>query len=370
MSPPPDRAPRHSGRPARPGGGGAAPEQGRQGSLARVLGLGEDPLLWSFPIGRVMGASFRVHALVPVWMLAEAVNSLRTDRNALTHVAPAIGMLMLVALVRELARVAAARTTASPVESVVLWPLGALALRSEGPMLDRRSHLAPGLVTLALAAIFGGGVLLAGGLAEYLVFNPLAPQAVIVSLTSPSEVVLWWGYFAALLIGVANLAGPILPLDLGRAMDAAASHPRRARWARSACAKAQLFLAGALFLVLAVMDQTRAIAASAVAFVACWVAFRRSEPPAIWASSPRPARTDPPAPPPPSEALPSSSRRLPVSSTQAPVKPSIPPPQPRPDPAQEVDRVLDKVARQGLASLDEAERAVLDRETARLRRRD
>lgn len=312
----------------------AATPQGRppadRPGWSRVLGFGEDPLLWSFPVGRVLGAQFRVHALVPVWVLAEAINAGRTDRNSLIHVLPAIALVFCLALGKELARVAAARRCGHPIGSIVLWPLGALAVESRGPLTDRRAHGAGAgilmLACLCMASLF----VLADGAAAALVFNPLAPQPQIAALATPAQAFAWWGFYAAVVLLLANLL-PILPLDAGRALEARLlGSPRAPR-----VLQLQVLGACSAFLAAVFADQPRIIIAAAVACVACWVALRRL------AFVPAPA---PPAAPVPGATGPRAALTL--------------------------DEILAKVSVQGVAGLTDEERAELERASARLRGRE
>lgn len=301
----------------------------------RVLGFGEDPLLWSIPLGGLLGARFRLHALVPIWILAEIIIAGRTDRNSLEHVVPAILLLMLLAFAREVVRVAYARRGESPVTLVVLWPMGALAVQSRGPMRECKPHLAPTAALVCVAIVMASLFMLAGGDPRLLWFNPLAPQPEIAALTTALQVVSWWGFYAAVVMSLANLL-PFLPLDAGRLIEARLLRSRAA----AGVLQFQVLGAAAVFVAAALADQPRVVIGSAVSCVACWVALRRL------AFVPAPAPIEEPDPPPRAGEV---RRTAPADS------------------AEEVDRILAKVSAHGLASLSDEERAVLRRASARLR---
>ncbi|MBM4108836.1 MAG: hypothetical protein FJ255_08510 [Phycisphaerae bacterium] len=293
---------------------------------SRVMGFGEDPLLWSFPVGGVLGAKFRVHALAPIWLLGELINAGRTDRNSLVHVVPALVLVCSLAFVKELARVAAARRSATPIGAVVLWPLGAMAIQSRGPLRAWRAQAAPPAMLAAAGVVMGSLFLLAGGNASLLAFNPLAPQPVIAALATSAQLLSWWGFFAAALLLLANLV-PALPMDAGRTLDA------RLLGSRAAARVLQIQVLGACaaFLAAAFADQPRVLIVAAVACVAGWVSLRRLAfvpvPPAEWRPDPAPPNAD-------------------------------------------LDQILAKVSLHGVASLTDEERAELDRASARLRGRE
>jgi Zn-dependent protease len=278
----------------------------------------------------LLGARFRVHALVPIWVLAELINAGRTDRNSLLHVVPALGLMLLLAFVKEIARVGYARRSESPVSMVVLWPLGALAVQSRGPLRGWKPYAAPLAGIACLSLIMASMFVLVGGDPQLLLFNPLAPQPQIAALTTTAQVACWWGWYAGAVLVLANLL-PILPLDAGRLMDA-----RLARGGAAAgVLQLQVLGTAAAFIAAVFADQPRVVIASAVACVACWIALRRLA-------------------------------FVPVGEPL--VKPGADTGMPHPDDSpEEVDRILAKVSARGLGSLSEEERAVLRRASARLR---
>lgn len=327
------------------------PRAGRR--PGRAWGVGEDPLAWSFPVPG-LARRLRLHALVPVWIGAEMLAWLPRDAMGLVHAAALVGALLLLACLRELARGAWSRRFGCEPAPAVVWPLGGLSPTPPAPggppLLAECGGLLAGLVLLPF---LGAGVLLAGAQWEALFPSLLAPRVTAASLRSHPQVVLWWAYYANLIILLANLLLPISAFDAGRILQ---SRVRRScDDARGLVLRIGLFAALALFVIGASAGETRVMAMAALGALATFLDVRRLEflgahesVPPVRAAPPAyaPAPEDPPEPPVPAEPAPT---------------PDPPPP--------DLDAILAKISRSGLASLTPDERQALARETERRRRR-
>jgi Zn-dependent protease len=88
-----------------------------------------DPITWSFPIGRVFGIQVRVHAMLPLVMLALILKATTTKDAGITlgDAAIVMAILFVSVLLHELGHCFAARAVDGDASEMLLWPLGGLA---------------------------------------------------------------------------------------------------------------------------------------------------------------------------------------------------------------------------------------------------
>lgn len=314
-------------------------------------------------------------------------------------------------------------------QEAMVWPLGGLT--SAAPLGVRRTFLAElggigaGLLLMLPAAAL---VLLAGAPISTLLFDPMSPRVTAAELRSPAQVIAWWFYYANALVLVLNLLLPMLPFDLGRIVLALTRRRSGNLVAAAVVLRVGLVAALAVLVFASTTNQTRVIAVAAVGALATWLEYRRltfmADPlsdgrddaaPAVFMSptryprqssgapdstgkapSPRPQgsrRQQPDANPrndaaseaapdarsgsiPPSPPVPPASPQPPGRAGDAPRSPagagaSRGPgregPSVSPSTPMNLDEVLAKISRGGLASLSDAEREFLSRETERRR---
>ncbi|MCE7973570.1 MAG: hypothetical protein DYG92_04480 [Leptolyngbya sp. PLA1] len=305
-----------------------------------MLGLGEDPVAWSFPLVRLGATRLRVHWFVPLWVGAELLAWLPEHALGLAHVVAVVGALMLLAVIREGARVGVARWLGSEADTTAVWPLGGLTpvsvLGTPRPLLADLGGLLAGLCLLPVLA---WACVKVGCVAEALAPDLLLPRVTAATLRTPEQVAVWWVYYATMLQIAANLV-PAGPFDAGRAVGALARGRLGSRGALVA-ARIGLLASAGLFVYGCAAGETRLILVAAFAGFVTFMDFRRQEflaAPSLVAEAP--------ARPPPVVHRPSAESRA---------EPSL-------------DEVLGKISRLGMASLTPGEREVLARETDRRRR--
>ena len=330
-----------------PDSGQGGERSGRAWSVGRVLGVGEDPLTWwSFPLMKVGGLRVRVHTfLVPVWVGIEALAWLPQKNLGPLHLFSALGSLLIIAILHELSRGLFARSLGDGGDTVVLWPLGGLnpvARRgATSPLAAESGGLLLNVLLVPVLALAAMGM---GVSQQELLFNPLDVHAAVANLDTVEQVILWWASFMNALMLAANLLLPMLPMDMGRIMNAWLRG--RSNAPAEVAAKVGFVTAGVLFLVATAVGQGHLMGVAVLGAVATLIERRRHLLPGAdtdeFAPSAAGANEDPPAP---------VVRR------------------PAPPPAvTELDAVLEKISKQGLDSLTSAEREVLARETERRRR--
>lgn len=188
-----------------------------------------DVLSWSIDLGRWFGVKVRVHyfllAFALGWLLTAAVGNLQ----AIVPTACWLLLLVLVLALHELGHALMARFHDVEADEVRLWPLGNLVVPGPGRGSDSLAVAAAGLLT-SLSLAIGTAVLLAIN-GTWMVFNPFgvhdkaavlyssgAPVVMLTDRQVPSLQPLWWlGWFGYLnwVVFLANLI-PALPFDGGR----------------------------------------------------------------------------------------------------------------------------------------------------------
>lgn len=191
----------------------------------------DNPINWSFPLGRVLGIQIRVHvafvicAVVLIWM--ELPDPGETSSATLWHIiSGAIGtyaLLFGVVLLHEFGHCFGARSVGGRAEEILIWPLGGLA--NVQPPHDPRSHmvttLAGPMVNVAICGVCSAVLAVWCGTLSAVPWNPLHPMQPIDPLlyVSPGQqwVIRLFGvsYFLLLI----NLL-PIFPFDGGRILQA------------------------------------------------------------------------------------------------------------------------------------------------------
>lgn len=325
---------------------GAAPTDaaGWRRTAARVLGAGENPLLWSFPLGTLAGVRFRLHVLFPVYAGGELLASLVPSNVGWAYRAIGVACLLVLALLHDLAR-SLTRLGGGAMPESVVWPLGGLLPAEPGPGRASRALALAGGWGLHAALALGMALALAtaGAPRAALVFNPLTPSVPLALLDSWALVTLWWAYYLNLVL-LAFHALPVPVADAWRVYESVLE-----RGLGRAVAGDVLTTLGMLAVLaigvaaLTIPDQGRLLAVAVVAGVSLWVEVGRRR---FLEGAALPA---------PSDAGPESAieRRAAPDSGEEPA----------------LDHVLAKISRTGIDSLTARERRVLEEETRRRRGR-
>lgn len=331
-------------------------------TLERVLGQGEDPATWSVPILRLRRTSYRLHVIFLLVAAAELMIAMPKDRLGPWHVSAALIGLCVVLLVREIVRSILARPRDGG--QIIVWPLGLLSDGSPArprPWLGATGGQIGGFVVGTLLA----AVLLVGGAGwSSVVFHPLQPQRVLPSISSPWLTAVWWVYYANAAVLLFNFL-PMPPLDGGRVLELTLRRRYGRLGAAGKAARIGVIVSALVFVAAIGLDQIRLMGAAVGCGAVCFALLRRVE--FVRGAEVRAAarelrleRGEGPNEPAVADAATHGDRHASLRPHLAPTKG---------EDEIELDGVLDKISRAGLASLDDHEREVLGRATQRQRER-
>lgn len=324
--------------------------------LRRIFGEGDNPLDWAIPLYTAWGIQVRLSLIFLFMIVAELISFLPRDGFGLKLRAMSMATLFLLVLLHEYGHCFACRRVGGSADRILMWPLGGLA------SCDPPHHWAPSLITtlggpavnLALWPIFGGLLLALGQGWNTVLFNPFSPQIVFYSLKPafglPLDAIhlLWWAYYMNAVLFLFNMLLPMYPMDSGRVLHALLWRRMGHDPALAITARVGIFVAVALLVIAMPTNNGRLIGLAIFGGFTCYMEKRRL------------AMTSDALPMPPA---PEESERERVRQASAARK--------RRERAQreqaELDRLLDKIATHGMASLSRAERAWLDKTSKRKR---
>lgn len=276
------------------------------GAVGRVVGVGENPLGWSVPIGVVAGVPMRVHVVFPLWCVIEVVARVGTWPAGVEQALACVVAFTVVVLVREAGRVAWASLWGDVSDGSVVWPLGGLNAVSKprgmggvgwglGRGLGRgRGGSGGGIgggVGRAVVSQCGGvvvGVVLMPLLAAAVVGTgaswtvlvprePLDPWGTAGGLATRWQVLAWWLYYANCVVLVMNVVVPAAVFDLGRGvgrvLEVALSRGRRLE-AAALSLWVGMMASGVVALVALGAESSRLGVVAGIAALGSWLAFR------------------------------------------------------------------------------------------------
>jgi hypothetical protein len=388
---------------SRPRGGGMR-RAGRW--VSRVIGRGENPIHWAFPVGTVAGVPMRMHVFVILWAAVELIASALRSQMGGEYAVAAVLAFVFIAMIREAARVAWAQRHAAVADVSIIWPLGALnaitpASRAHAPAALRPRHaagvhceLGGTFVGIAMAPIFAGAAMLVGVPGHALWdFSFFTPASVMADLSTRWQYVFWWLHYANMAILIANAAMYAPCFDAGRVL-ARAMRDRRAT-NRAAITLWAGLASSVVVLLLALAESSVRLGIVGLVTALCtWLVFRSQTFLAEASAPARPAfvgmvtsASRPGTAARPRSSLTKSQRSTGPAAAQAaanspviehPARPSRAPlratvgataPAPAPPTREQVDAILGQISREGIASLSQEQRDALDAATRQLRSR-
>lgn len=328
----------------------------------------DDPMSWSLPVARIAGITVRLHLFFLAFILASLARSASVSSESSIAWKPTLlglGALFAIILLHEFGHCIACRRTGGRADEILLWPLGGLAscVPPERPSAHLWTALGGPLVNVAIIAVLTPLIGLWYG--EWLgvaVPNPFGLAGLVRDRDAAGWLelsVLLTNYIAWVLL-LFNLI-PMYPLDGGRILQAILW--KRQGYARSMRSACRAGFVGAVLLGIAALatDGTMLLAIAIFGGFVCFGTLRQvdaerdflgfdpsaSELESVEeeAEELRPARTGGAA-----------TRERPAVSASATRE-------------AEIDRILAKIAKDGMEALSDAERETLQRATDEKRRR-
>ncbi|MDP1660607.1 MAG: hypothetical protein Q8L55_01720 [Phycisphaerales bacterium] len=208
------------------GGGGGGFDDARPSWWRRIIAQGDNPLMWSVPMGSLAGISIRVSLIYIVWMAIEL-----TTVNDWTFKATYVASLFVLVLLHELGHCFACRAVGGEADNILLWMLGGFAY-CRSPHNWRANFITTAggpLVNVALVPVFMGVMMALGAPLASLVFNPWSPQAVTEAwlratggMGGPDwlKTPLFTLHITNLALLLFNVLLPMFPMDGGRLLQA------------------------------------------------------------------------------------------------------------------------------------------------------
>lgn len=329
---------------------GRARSGGFRGFVRRVFGDGDNPLEWAIPLYTAWGIRVRIHIIFVIMIVADLIRAIPGDRIGWLFMLTGLASLFVLVLLHEYGHCIACRRVGGEADRILMWPLGGLA--SCAPPDHWKAHLittAGGPAVNALLFPLLGAVVFAVGPGwSWVFFNPFEPSAV---LGDPQMTIwkmpLWWLHYMNLVLLAFNVLLPMFPMDGGRILQ-------ELLWARIGYRRSMevaitvgLVCAVTVFVasITASGGGGRLLAVSIFCGITCWMERQRlrfaDDPGGFeFAESLKPEKAIP------------KSRRAVERERQL---------------SEEVDRILAKIARDGMGSLSRKEKRTLQRDTDRRR---
>lgn len=318
--------------------------------LRRIFGDGENPFSWAFPLFTAAGIRVKVHVIFIILVISQLIWSASRDTVGLGYMAAGMTILFAMVLLHEFGHCIACRMVRGEADEILMWPLGGLAMCR--PPEAWQAHLVTAvggpLVNVALAPILGGALLLLGGGWESVLFNPFQPTRPLSVMTSWGMVTLWWAHYTNLVLLGFNVLVPMYPMDGGRIVQCLLWSRLGLERSMDIATRVGLVAAVALFILGMVGGQTTLMAVALFGGMTCWyerkrLAFARDAGgmamSSVIAQADRRERT-------------AYDRAAKAQARERAERAEI---------QREVDRILEKISREGMGSLSKKERQTLAR---------
>lgn len=191
----------------------------------------DNPLNWSFRIGRLFAVTIRVHItflLGAVILLAMELPERGSDASvdwgfALTATLGGYVLLFFIVLVHEFGHCFGARYTGGEADEILIWPLGGLAFVKppNNPSAHMITTLAGPMVNVVFCAISSVALVAWTGSLGGVPWNPLHPATPVDSAIYPT-MGQWWlmRFFGISYVLLIINMFPVFPFDGGRVLQA------------------------------------------------------------------------------------------------------------------------------------------------------
>jgi len=341
------------------GGGGGIGGPGGGDSFRRILGRifgdAEHPLGWGVTVGRLFGVRVRLHLLLIVYVLGQIAWSIPREELGVWYMLMLMGGLLITLLMHDLGHVSVCRRLGGEADEILLWPLGGLAptIPPDGWKPALLVALGGPMVNLLIAIGTTIGLIMAG-YGDMALVDPFRLGSAFSQFDRYSVAGLWALHYVNLMVLLVNVLAPMHPLDGGEILRSIlwrrTGNEHRAAELTATTGIAVGIGLGALALV---SERTLLFGVAVFGVLMSWAERQRLRQVdevvgEAWRAS---LRDD------------SSQRAEPPQSEIRKAERAA-------DRQAELDRVLGKIAREGMQSLTRKERRVLRMETEARKREE
>lgn len=182
----------------------------------------DNPINWSFPVGTLFGIRIRLHLLFIMGAFVVLFHALR-DGGGWAGVGYGLGsiaLLFLIVLIHEFGHCFGARSVGGTADEILMWPLGGLAYTN--PPHTARAHLitvvAGPMVNVVFLIVTGFALVVWKGTLDAVPLNPFKPFHTAMPIASDTQYWVVVFFTLNLIILLFNLA-PVYPFDGGRILQ-------------------------------------------------------------------------------------------------------------------------------------------------------
>ncbi len=314
---------------------------GVRGFFSRVFADGDNPLRWALPIYRLWGITVKLHIIFILFIFIRLISAGSPDSLGFIYTAIMLALFFGLVLLHEYGHCFACRWVEGEADEIMLWPLGGLAF------CRPPHHWKPEVITVlggpgvnaALLVPLGIASLVVNGGWEFVVFNPFAPNW---PRTGIFENTVFMAHYVNLVLLLFNLLVPMYPMDSGRIVQCLLW--RRMGYEKSLWISCNIGLAAAMALVVVAFgaDEMLLLGIAIFGGFACW---QQKQGLKLMGFEPQYAAAYQAA---------ERSQKGPTRSQLSAIKK-------RQEEEARVEKLLAKIAQQGMASLTGRERKFLDR---------
>ncbi|MEO1278617.1 MAG: site-2 protease family protein [Planctomycetota bacterium] len=191
---------------------------GVRGFFARVFGDGDNPMRWAVPLYRLWGITVKLHLIFILFILIRLISSGSRDSLGLIFTAIMLAIVFGIVLLHEYGHCFACRWVGGEADEIMLWPLGGLAY-CRAPHHWRAELITvlggPGVNAVLLVPLGALSMMVNGGW-EYAVFNPFQPNW---PRGGVGETTVFLLHYINLVLLLFNMLVPMYPMDCGRVIQ-------------------------------------------------------------------------------------------------------------------------------------------------------
>lgn len=194
--------------------------------MRRLFVEGDDFYGWSVPFMRILGIAVRIHILYLVIIAARLIWPAQRDAIGFAFAAFGMATLFVLVLLHEFGHCLACRWVGGEADRILMWPLGGLAYCR--PPHNWKAALITTLggpaVNVALIPVFGGILFAMGAPWQALIYNPFDYPSLwrlewFAFDTSYIRYFVWSAYHMNLILLLFNMLLPMFPMDCGRVVQ-------------------------------------------------------------------------------------------------------------------------------------------------------